>query len=429
MFENGYRDIPRAIRFVQADAVRQGRAFVLHRFLALLAGLLVCAVLAIPAPAGSQEAMSPPAPSSHQQGQPAPPPSTVQHPPAPPPQTQPLWLYWVLFGIAALVLVSSMADVLYWNNRRLHRKVEEHSKALADSQRNYHDIVEKAAFAVFQATPDGRMLFGNEIGIRLLGFSSAQEMMALGDASSLYQDPQQWRELLRTLEREGRVSNQEAVLRRRDGSPLWVSIHARAVRGTADRIELIEGVFADLTERHQLEQTLRQAKEEAEAANRAKSEFLANVSHEIRTPMNAIIGLSWLCLQTALSDKQRDYLEKVHLSATGLLHVLNDILDFSKLETGRLGMSSVPFTLDAVLNSLANAVALQAEEKGLQLLFDVDPQVPQELAGDPQRLGQVLFNLVANAIKFTERGRVVVGVQFVPPPPATDADAPSANPH
>jgi len=323
-------------------------------------------------------------------------------------------MYWALFGIAALLLASSTADALYWKNRRLRRRVQESSEALEASRRNYQEIVEKAAFAVFQAAPDGRILFGNEICTSLLGFTSPNEMVALGNASSLYQDPRQWQTLLQTLERDGRVGNLETVFRRRDGSPLWVNIHARAVLDAAGRIALIEGVFADLTERHRLEQSLRLAKEAAEAASRAKSEFLANVSHEIRTPMNAIIGMSWLCLQTALSDKQRDYLEKVHLSATGLLHILNDILDFSKTEAGGLKLESIPFTLEAVLNNLANALAPSAEQKGLTLLFDVDPRAPEELMGDPLRLGQVLFNLTSNAIKFTERGRVVVGIRLDP---------------
>jgi signal transduction histidine kinase/CheY-like chemotaxis protein len=191
----------------------------------------------------------------------------------------------------------------------------------------------------------------------------------------------------------------------------WVTRGVVALeKSVEDRNRMLVAVNNELEREIQKLKEAEEAKSQAEAATKIKDEFLANMSHEIRTPMNAIIGLSHLCLQTAMSGKQQDYLKKIHVAAKSLLGILNDILDVSKIEAGKMEIERVTFSLEEVMGNLATIVGNRAQEKNLEFLIQTAPDVPPLLIGDPLRLSQVLINLAGNAVKFTQRGEVLVRV-------------------
>jgi signal transduction histidine kinase/CheY-like chemotaxis protein len=198
-----------------------------------------------------------------------------------------------------------------------------------------------------------------------------------------------------------------------DGGIVWIHALGRVVRDEGGRPTDMYGVTQDITDFKLLETDLIKAKEVAEEATKTKSMFLANMSHEIRTPMNAIIGLSHLALKTSLDRKQRDYVTKIHTAGTSLLNIINDILDFSKIEAGKLDIETITFDVDDVISSVTVLTAQKAHDKGLEFLADVAPAIPQHLRGDPLRLGQILTNLVNNAVKFTERGEIRLKIELL----------------
>jgi PAS domain S-box-containing protein len=293
--------------------------------------------------------------------------------------------------------------------------------ALGRAEEKYRGIFEGAVVGIFQTTPDGHWLSANPALARIYGFDSVAELMAAQKdiASQTYIDPQRRAEFKRILESDGVVENFEFESRRTDGVRIWLSENARTVRDSQGAILYYVGTCEDITQRKRAQAELeseiieRKAAElAAQSANRAKSAFLANMSHEIRTPMNGIMGMTELVLDSEITAEQRENLNTVKMSADSLLVVINDILDFSKIEAGKLELESIPFDLRESMAETLKTLSVRAHEKGLELLSHIDPAVPDSLIGDPGRLRQLVLNLAGNAIKFTERGEVLLHVRI-----------------
>ena len=319
------------------------------------------------------------------------------------------------------------------------QRLRESDHQLRDSEANYRGIFENALEGIFRLDRSGGLHDANPALARMMGYGTPAALMVAvnGDGAAARQvlfTREQVQAQFATLAREGQIAGMELELTRADGTPIWVLLNARPQGGDGlegREPESFDGLVSDITSRKQaleelrrhrdhLEEAVRErtaqlleASERAEVANQAKSEFLANMSHEIRTPMNAILGMSQMALQSGLNPQQHNYVQKVHRAAESLLGIINDILDFSKIEAGRLDIETVAFDLGNVMDDLVQMIGRGAEDKGLELVFIEPPRLPKALVGDPSRLRQVLLNLGNNAVKFTDRGEVVVAVDVV----------------
>jgi PAS domain S-box-containing protein len=333
-----------------------------------------------------------------------------------------------IFGFVGTVGLCAFVGWLMAHSRIVERKVESATAELATKERQFRSLLESAPDAMVVTDEQGLVVMVNRQTEQLFGYGRDE----------LRGRPIEM--LVPERHREGHATKRLGYLRSATSRPMGVGLELTGLTRDAREIPVdvslspiesdhgthVVASLRDITERKRADDALRQSNEAleqarraADEANEAKSNFLANMSHEIRTPMNAILGMSYLCLQTSLNPKQRGYIEKVHRSASSLLGLINDILDFSKIEAGKLDMESIDFRLEDVFDNLANLVGLRAQEKDLELLFDIKPGVPMALEGDPLRLGQVLLNLANNAVKFTEGGEVVIGVSQT----GTDGDA------
>lgn len=327
-------------------------------------------------------------------------------------------------------------------------QVKQRENDLRYSEEKYRRLFETSTEGIVVLGPDTRITMVNDVLAQMLGYKR-EEMIGLEVEAIVYKDDLSDHEVEIAQRLEGHAAQYERRLVRRDGTPVWTIISStpmlsdegefqgsfamvtdisdlrraqaelklaydqmeqRVIDRTEELNETNRLLTTEIHIRKQTEKEIIKAKESAEHATRAKSEFLANMSHEIRTPMNAIIGMTHLAKMTELTATQKDYLNKIDISARSLLGIINDVLDMSKIEAGMLSIETVGFQLDQVLEQLTSIVSPRANEKQLEFLINVEPDVPSAIVGDSMRLSQILINICNNAIKFTDKGSVVVSI-------------------
>ena len=298
----------------------------------------------------------------------------------------------------------------------LRQEVEERRHA-EEERRQSSELVrlllDSTPEAIYGLDEEGNCTFCNIASLRVLGYPAQADLLGKNMHRLIHHTkadgtrfPVEECCIYEAFHRDAETHADNEVFWGRNGISFPVEYWSRPIKKGGKAIGSVV-TFLDITERKAAEQALRNAKEGAEAANAAKSTFLATMSHEIRTPMNGILGMTELVLDTELTTEQRENLGLVRFSAESLLSIINDILDFSKIEAGKLELEAIPFDLRESLGETMKSLSIRAHQKGLELIYDVQPDVPEALIGDPGRIRQVLVNLVGNSIKFTEQGEAL----------------------
>ena len=295
-------------------------------------------------------------------------------------------------------------------------------RRLKETETNFRNLFENAREGIFQMTPDGRLLNANPAMLGLLGVSSLEEY-SRSQRSVLHQcfpDDGQRRKIIDLLHRTNTAPYHEGRIQHEDGREIWFALAAHVADGRDKGKKIIEGSVMDITERVHKEKALI-AQQAAEAASQAKSMFLANMSHELRTPLHSIIGYSRLLKrETALSENGLEGLAAIQKSGMHLLTLINDILEFSKMEFGKARLVPASFSLQALLDSVTGIIRMSARQKNLTFEMVVGPDLPVRIKADEKRLRQVLLNLLDNAVKFTDRGRIVFRINLSSRPGGAD---------
>ena len=310
--------------------------------------------------------------------------------------------------LPAVVSVTALRDdqnaiigyLLIGTDNTARKKAEESIQAASQYARS---LIEASLDPLVMISAQGKITDVNAATEQVTGV--ARTRLIGSDFADYCSDPEKARQGYQQVFSQGSVTDYPLAIRHVSGKVTEVLYNASVYRDSKDKVLGVFAAARDITERKRAEETAR-------AALLAKSQFLANMSHEIRTPMNAILGLTRIVMESDLTPEQREQLDKVNRSGKALVRIIDDILDFSRIEAGRLVIERIPMRLEAVLIEVAELLGLQAEERGLELFFDIDHDTPLLVMGDPFRLVQVLNNLVGNAIKFTDQGEIRIGVRI-----------------
>ncbi|WP_418114146.1 response regulator [Vibrio scophthalmi] len=329
---------------------------------------------------------------------------------------------WSILGVALVLMMGTSLFTLRLGTRatralarsqaELETQVAERTSELKINAERTRTIIDNASDGIIVVNSHGTLVEFSPAAEKIFGYQAKEVLLEATQIDTLMSQP--YHKVYLDMQERGDTDTNvlmEFVGYKKTGEEVDLEIAISEAKISGE--QLFTGIVRDATERKEAERELMLAKQKAEEATQAKSDFLANMSHEIRTPMNAIIGMSYLAMQTDLNKKQADYVNKIQTSAESLLGIINDILDFSKIEAGKLDLEQTEFDLESTIDNLVQVVSQRTQEKDLELLVDLDPQLPTHLIGDPLRLGQILLNLANNAIKFTDQGEIIVKAELI----------------
>ena len=286
-------------------------------------------------------------------------------------------------------------------------------KSIRESEELFRLLSAAAPVGIVRCDREGRIVYANQRWGEMTG-RAPESALGFGWVEAIHpEDRENLEKMWNAAVKLGTEAHDETRFVTPDGTIVWIQWQSRVLRGPDGTPIGFVAVLEDVTRRRASEAKLLEAKQAAETANEAKSQFLANVSHEIRTPMNGILGMTELVLATPLSAEQREYLGMVQGCAVSLLEIIDDVLDFSKIENGKIDLEKIPFSILECAENALQPVAVRAQQKGLGLEWYIRGELPEWMEGDPTRLRQVLINLLGNAVKFTEKGEVTLGIEYL----------------
>ncbi|MFT6030092.1 MAG: PAS domain S-box-containing protein [Oleiphilaceae bacterium] len=320
------------------------------------------------------------------------------------------------FGFACISIFLTLAQSdRFFQAKKKHEAEQAFSlNAIKNAEKKYRSLFENAMEGIFQVDLSGRLVNANKAYVEIIGCADTDLLLAQPHPafSLACLSNSEQKKFKAIIDRDDALSGFETSIKLPTNETRWISISIQKINNKNGMPMHYEGAMADITETKKRQQAEKQQRM-AQASTEAKSLFLANMSHEIRTPMNAIIGFTDLALGRNQDLQLANYLQKIRMASTNLLGIINDILDFSKIEAGKLEIEHAPFSLKEVLTNLTDIISVNVEAKGLEFNIIIDEDIPDQLIGDPLRIGQVLLNLTNNAIKFTVEGKVTVELELL----------------
>lgn len=303
-----------------------------------------------------------------------------------------------------------VVDVIRSMGKKITHQIEE----LRQAEKKFRGIFENAVEGIFQIDLKGAFINANPSLAGILGYDSPEELIRTVKSvgRQCFYNHEDFREITKTLQKNNTITGIEIRGLKKNGESFWLSVSARTVKDENQNTIYFEGSIIDISDRKEKEEAEKRQKA-ADAANQAKTMFIARMSHELRTPLNSVLGMTEMLMETDLSPDQVDYIKMLQSSGEFLESIINDILDFSKIEAQQLILDRIPFDLNKAVKDVVSLVSVRAKDKNLTISWSVDPDIAPVLMGDPVRLKQILINIAGNAVKFTKEGRVDIDVRKI----------------